>query len=543
MNTGRHVRLNLGSGKDYIPGWVNVDIEKSYHVDVVADLSKPFPFQDASVDEILASDILEHFTKESGLNFLRECYRVLKPGGTITIRTHNIDQIFSQFKNDKEVLIHFLYGETSETGVFGAHKFAYTEKSMQKVLKKIGFLLSSIAKEQTNFVVKAKKIVLPPASKLNIGIIMQSPDIGGAETFMDLLIRSFLANGHKVTVATNQQKFLTLVQKQPIKTKVIPFILDINGNKRGLIKSLLLLPYAIVFYSRMLSELKKNKVDVLLMSGFSEKMVTTFLAPFFSLPVVWIEYGPLAPVFHRNFFFPKIIYRLLKHTPKTIVVPSENTKKSLITDARASLAKLIVIPCGVSIPPKKSITILPEWKGKKIIGNISRATKEKGQAILIKAMPMILKAVPDARLILIGDGPDRPFYEKLIHELKLEDSIKIIGFAQDTNNYYQTMTLFAFPSMWDMEGFGMVVSEAMMHGLAVVGSDLGPVRETVSNGKTGILVKSGDIKAFAAAIILLLQNNEKRNIFGVAGKQKAMEEFEITKIAKRYEQVLYDATL
>ena len=96
----KKIKLNLGSGNDYKEGWINVDADKDTRKDIYADLSKKFPFRENYADEIMASDILEHFIKEEGGMFLEECWRVLKINGKITIRTHNLYKIFEKFKEN-----------------------------------------------------------------------------------------------------------------------------------------------------------------------------------------------------------------------------------------------------------------------------------------------------------------------------------------------------------------------------------------------------------------------------------------------------------
>ena len=150
-------KVNLGSGRDYLEGWINVDIDPHAKVDVVADLSSTFPFKDDTIDEVKASDILEHFTKEDGVKFLTECHRVLRHGGKIFIRTHDLQAITRKFSGDPLVMTHFIYGDTSDTGVFGAHKYAYTEDSLRFVLKKTGFEIESYRLDETNHVVAAVK--------------------------------------------------------------------------------------------------------------------------------------------------------------------------------------------------------------------------------------------------------------------------------------------------------------------------------------------------------------------------------------------------
>lgn len=541
----KQIKLNLGCGKDYKIGWINVDISKECKVDILADLSKEFPFKDNYADEILLSDILEHFTKEDGIVFLKECYRVLKIDGTITIRTHNIFQIIDQFQNDPEVLIHFLYGNTKEDGVFGAHKFAYTNELIKHTLIKIGFENISIKRETTNFLIIAKKSKNTD-HKIKIGIIMQSPDIGGAEIYMLSLINYFLHQKNSVIVVSNKEKFLAKAKKLTSQTYVIPMILDIIGNYRGLIKSILLLPYAVSYYSNLLQKFKKEKVSVILMSNFSEKLLVTLLSTFYKIPVVWIEYGRLETVFKKNFYIPKIIYRLLKDIPYAIIVPSKNTMDSLIVDARTSLAKLSLVPLGIPVNLKKRSKpnpILSNLKNKIIIGNVSRLTQEKGQEFLIKAMPIVLKEVPNAYLFVIGDGPDKGNYDQLVTKLHLENSVKITGFVNDIDQYFECMDIFVFPTIWKLEGFGLVLPEAMSYRLPVVATNVGPVPEIVDDEKTGILVNPHDERELAQAIITLAKDPEKRKIFGEYGYAKMKQKYIIEKSASQITEILYEATI
>lgn len=534
-------RINLGSGSDYITGWINVDVDTTQKVDLVADLQEPFPFEDNYANELLASDILEHFTKEDGETFLQECYRVLKQDGIITIRTHNIFQIFKQFNNDPWVLIHFLYGNTEKSGVFGAHKYAYTKETVTHILQKIGFKILRFDYETTNFVIVAKK-KKKKIKKLHISVIQQSPDIGGAETYMTSLMREWKKNGSQITFVTNSEK-LSLFARQAVTTIYrIPMILDIMGNYRGLIKTILLLPYALFFYVRLLKKLKQQGVDVILMSGFTEKMLVSWLSLFFHIPVVWIEYGRLETIFTRNFYIPKIVYRLTKHIPASVIVPTRNTQESLIQSARVSLAKLRVIPCGTVISKKiMKSPIKEQWKDTFVIGNVSRLTTTKGQQILIKAMSIIVKKIPNARCVIIGGGPDQAYFETVIKKLHMEQYITMTDFVPDVHEYYAAMDVFVFPTVWELEGFGVVLIEAMAHKLPVVASNYGPVPEVVDE-QTGILVPPADEKALAKEIIVLAKNRKKRKKLGENGYQKAKKMYTIEKISKDIHDILLDAT-
>ncbi|HVA96929.1 MAG TPA: glycosyltransferase family 4 protein [Candidatus Acidoferrales bacterium] len=381
--------------------------------------------------------------------------------------------------------------------------------------------------------------------QLNLGIVMQSPDLGGAETYMLSLVENFLKADSKVFIASNKGKFFDRAKKFPVKTTEIPFIFDIIGNYRGLIKSILFLPYALLFYSKLLRTYKKNHVGVILMSGYSEKLLVTWIASFFDIPVVWIEYGPLQTVFNKLMKFPKVAYRLTKHLPAAVIVPTRNTQQSLITDARVSLAKLHIIPCGTKVVNKQKSTkkaLIPEWSNCIVIGNISRQTREKGQDILIKAMPYVIKKAPLARLLIVGDGPDLNYYRQLVTNLGLEKYVYFTGFVKDTQRYYDSMDLFVFPTVWDMEGFGVVLIEAMMHRLPTVGSEMGPVPEIIDDQKSGLLFKTGDEKELAKAVISLYKDSKKRELFAENGYKKALKNYNIVTISKRIIGILTDAT-
>ena len=131
---------------------------------------------------------------------------------------------------------------------------------------------------------------------------------------------------------------------------------------------------------------------------------------------------------------------------------------------------------------------LSEWSNNFIIGSVSRLAREKGQEYLINAMPYILKKVPSARLLIIGDGPDKIYFEKLITSLDLAKKVKITGFVKDLSKYYSMMDVFVFPTVWDLEGFGLVLTEAMSHKLPVIANNIGPLPANIQDGKNGILV-------------------------------------------------------
>lgn len=377
--------------------------------------------------------------------------------------------------------------------------------------------------------------------KLNIAVLQQSPDMGGAEEYMLLLINEFIENGHKVLLTTNKGKFFNKGRSLSIDVLEIPIILDIIGNIKGFLKSLFYMPFALFFYVGLLLNFKKKNVDIILMSGFSEKMVVSFLSLFINIPVIWIEYGSLKTIFPRNLYFPKMLYKLLKNIPKKIIIPANNTKENLVKDANISLNKFALIPCGIKLVNRKNMEEFPvELKGKYIIGNISRLTKEKGQQYLIKSLPLIIEKIPSVVLLIIGDGPDKKYFKDLAINLGIEDKVIFTGYVDDVFKYYKYMDIFVFPTVWDLEGFGLVMVEAMSQKIPVIASNLGPVPEIIDNGKTGILVQPKNAEAIAETVIELANNKEKRKILGENGYKKAIGCYDIKNISRQFSNVFYE---
>ncbi len=138
------IKLHLGCGTNKLAGWVNIDSVKSCNPDLVHDLTHPFPYQDQSVDEILAEDLLEHFDKYMRFVVFGEWARVLKIGGRVTVQVPNFKKIlFRYFKFGYDNFVDFIFGENmwrSEVylGHFGNHKWGYSEKTLKEFVSLFG---------------------------------------------------------------------------------------------------------------------------------------------------------------------------------------------------------------------------------------------------------------------------------------------------------------------------------------------------------------------------------------------------------------------
>jgi L-malate glycosyltransferase len=166
-----------------------------------------------------------------------------------------------------------------------------------------------------------------------------------------------------------------------------------------------------------------------------------------------------------------------------------------------------------------------------------RPVKRIGDVLAI--FDRVRQKVP-ARLLLVGDGPDRSLAERLVRERKIEDRTLFLGNVAAIETILPVARLFLLPS--DSESFGLAALEAMACGVPVVGTAAGGLPEVVVDGETGYLRRVGDVEAMADAALELLEDLERWKRFSAAARRRAVEQFPEEAIVARYRE-LYERTL
>lgn len=169
---------------------------------------------------------------------------------------------------------------------------------------------------------------------------------------------------------------------------------------------------------------------------------------------------------------------------------------------------------------------------KPVIGVVGRLRWEKGQDILLDAMPEVVKAIPNATLIVVGDGPDRMSLEQRAKSLGLAGNILWLGQKSHEEVYqlYSIMDVVVTPSRF--EGFGLSAAEAMAAGCPVVGTRVDGLNEVIENDVTGFLFSAGDSATLVGSLIELLSNREKAREMGQNGRKRVGELFSIERFQK-----------
>jgi glycosyltransferase involved in cell wall biosynthesis len=171
-----------------------------------------------------------------------------------------------------------------------------------------------------------------------------------------------------------------------------------------------------------------------------------------------------------------------------------------------------------------------------IILTVGALIKQKNQAILIQAMGKVLEQFPDAKLVIVGDGPLREELESTANEIGIASNVIFTGYVPTREEVYQIMkaaTVFAMSS--DYEGFCVAAVEAMACGVPVVASDLTVFHEVI--GKNGVFAERGDIKEFAAALNGLLADTNRRAELANQMRQRAEKKYSLKKTAKNHRDI------
>jgi glycosyltransferase involved in cell wall biosynthesis len=161
----------------------------------------------------------------------------------------------------------------------------------------------------------------------------------------------------------------------------------------------------------------------------------------------------------------------------------------------------------------------------------------KGIRFLLEAGAELKSQFPDLKIVLAGDGFERPELARLAAELGIASEVTFLGWVPNVElpQYYRAAAVSVIPSL--EEGFGIPAAEAMGCEVAVVASDAGGLPEVVENGVTGIVVPRGDAKALAQAIGSLLADPQRRRVMGQAGRERALRLFDWDRSAQQFEEI------
>jgi phosphatidylinositol alpha-1,6-mannosyltransferase len=176
---------------------------------------------------------------------------------------------------------------------------------------------------------------------------------------------------------------------------------------------------------------------------------------------------------------------------------------------------------------------------------VSRLVPRKGQDVLIRALPQILREVPEAVLLIVGDGPYRSSLEKLVDSTGVREAVRFSGPVpwERLPAYFDAGNVFAMPCRTrrrglDVEGLGIVYLEASATGLPVVAGRSGGAPDAVLDGETGLVVDGRSVHEVATIVAGLLADPERARAMGEKGRAWVEREWHWDTVAARFAELL-----
>jgi len=327
---------------------------------------------------------------------------------------------------------------------------------------------------------------------------ISNPQAGGAEVHLTEILTRLVQKGHSVTL-------LCSGYEGAVKTEEKDGIRIIRSGGRYTFNWVL--PF------KLKKLLRKEKFDIIL----EDINKIPFFTPLFhKLPVlVIIPHLFSDSVFKEiNFLLGLYIYLSEKPVPNVykgfkFMVISKSTKKDLISK-NISAADISVVECGIDHNLYQYDPELPKFETPTII-YLGRIKKYKSVDDLIKAMPKVLEKIPEAELLIVGEGDYKPVLEKLVKDLKLEKKVRFTGFVSKEQKVklLQKSWVSVYPSL--KEGWGLTNIEANACGTPVIASDVPGLRDSVLPEKSGLLFEYGNIQNLASALIQILSDQNLRH--------------------------------
>ena len=166
------------------------------------------------------------------------------------------------------------------------------------------------------------------------------------------------------------------------------------------------------------------------------------------------------------------------------------------------------------------------------ITHVSNFRPVKRTLALVEAFSEVSKKIPNARLLLVGDGPERTLASRLAEKLGIKKKVRIMGVRLDIPDILNETDVFALPSQ--IEGCPLSILEAMSSGVPVVATRVGGIPEIIDDGKEGYLVSTENNKELAERLIELLSNSKLRESMGKQGRLRVCNNLNIKNVLPQY---------
>jgi glycosyltransferase involved in cell wall biosynthesis len=326
---------------------------------------------------------------------------------------------------------------------------------------------------------------------------IKNPMGGGAEVYLHQIFKRIAAQGHSITLLCSQ--FPGVPNEEEIDG-----IHVIRRGNRNFFNYFVPLEY--------FRQFRKERYDIVI---DDINKIPFFTPVFVRAPLL----GMVMHLFDKSIFqeasFPAASYvycaercalSIYRNTP--LVAISESTKKELIYH-KYQEENIFLVPCAVN---HSTYFRIPDINPKEpLIGYVGRIKKYKSVDHLLQAFAIVLKEIPNAKLLIVGEGDGKKSFQELSHRLQIDHATTFTGFLPLEEKVKLLNQMQVVVNTSAKEGWGLTVTEAAACGVPAIASDVPGLRDAVKDGESGILYEYGNIEQLAEKILLLLRDERLRS--------------------------------
>jgi glycosyltransferase involved in cell wall biosynthesis len=352
--------------------------------------------------------------------------------------------------------------------------------------------------------------------------LIYSLETGGAE--VDLLAKSRVlmqAHGYDITIGCLLKRGELAAQAEAAGIRVLGPLM------RGKFDASVI--------PRLVRFMRDGRYNVVHTHMFASNLLGRLAAMLAGVPVIVSTVQLIAD---REAWWEILVDRLLQHRAETMIASSQAVRQSFIQRGIRP-AKIAVIYNSVDFArfdavdretARRAMRQAFGWdEGHFVVGTVARLERVKGIDRLIDAAKAVAEAIPQARFLVVGDGPQREDLLSRVRRLELGERCIFTGLRSDVPQILPAFDLFVLPSL--SEALGIAVIEALASGVPVVASRVGGVPEVVIHGETGLLVPPGDATQLAQAILYMAANLAEAKQWAERGQKRVRRMFDVNKLA------------
>ena len=317
---------------------------------------------------------------------------------------------------------------------------------------------------------------------------------GGAETYVQALASRWVKEGHAVTLFTSNDGYLPP-----------------NGETDG-VRIIRRGGFYVVYVIASLYYLFhfRSKFDVIV---DSENGIPFFTPLYAKEPVYCLVHHIHQEVFRKSLIWPLAKFAMFLEKDLMPYVYRHSNFITVSDSSKREMQKLKITDNDIQVvhPGIDTDFLTPGEKSTTpMISYVGRLKEHKSVHLLIKAFKEVLEKVPEAKLIIAGDGEEENKLVQLVRKLKIDNSVDFRGKVTEEDKRDILRKSWVFCTLSMIEGWGITTIEANACGTPVIASDVSGLRDSVKEGETGLLVTYGDVKVLAEKIILLLSISSLR---------------------------------